>query len=81
MGGLAAAVEDFMKTAVWGTPDRVPRELESRRQMIGDFEPNASFRFGGLPYEKADALLNLFAKEVLPVLKTWHAPAVAHAAQ
>jgi hypothetical protein len=70
-----------MNAAVWGTTDRVLRELEARRQLIGDFELNASFRFGGLPYEKADASVNLFAKEVLPVLKTWHAPAAANAAQ
>ena len=80
-GGLAATVEGFMKAALWGTADRVSPELEARRQLIGDFELNASFRFGGLPYEKADTSLNLFAKEVLPVLKTWHAPAVAQAAQ
>jgi hypothetical protein len=76
-----SAIEGFMKAAVWGTSDRVRRELEARRQLIGDFEPNASFRVGGLPYEKADASLNLLAKEVLPVLKTWHVPAVANAAE
>ena len=35
---------------------------------------------GGLPYRKADAAPNLFATEALPVLKTWHAPAIANAA-
>ena len=43
-------------------------------------------RKGGLPaavegFMKAGTSLNLFAKEVLPVLKTWHAPAVTNAAQ
>jgi hypothetical protein len=65
---------------VWGDPDRVLRELEARRQVIGDFELNVSFRFGGIPYEKAEASLQLFAKEVLPVLKSWQCPA-ANAAQ
>ena len=41
-----------MKAAIWGTTDRVLRELEARRQLIGDFELNASFRFGGIPYRK-----------------------------
>jgi hypothetical protein len=36
---------------------------------------NVAFRFGGIPYEKAEASLQLFAKEVLPVLKSWHSPA------
>jgi hypothetical protein len=46
-----------------------------RRAVIGDFELNVSFRFGGIPYEKAQASLQLFAREVLPVLKSWHSPA------
>jgi hypothetical protein len=62
-----------MKAAVWGTPDRVLRELESRRAVIGEFELDAAFRFGGIPYDTAEASLRLFAKEVLPVLKTWKA--------
>jgi alkanesulfonate monooxygenase SsuD/methylene tetrahydromethanopterin reductase-like flavin-dependent oxidoreductase (luciferase family) len=70
-GGLEGAVEGFMKAAVWGTPDRVLRELEARRAAIGDFELNVAFRFGGVPYDVAERGLKLFAKEVLPVLKTW----------
>lgn len=69
--GLEGAVAGFMQAAVWGTPDRVLRELEARRALIGDFELNLSFRFGGIRYEDADASLRLFASEVLPVLKTW----------
>ncbi len=70
-GGLEGAVDGFMKAAVWGTPDRILRELEARRVVIGDFELNVAFRFGGIPYEKAEASLRLFGKEVLPVLKSW----------
>ncbi len=70
-GGLEGATEGFMKAAVWGTPERILRELETRRQTIGDFELNVAFRFGGVPYEFAERGLRLFAREVLPVLKTW----------
>src|ERR1700751_3906735 len=70
-GGLEGAVEGFMKAAVWGTPDRILRELEARGGVIGDFELNVAFRFGGIPYDKAEASLRLFAREVLPVLKSW----------
>jgi hypothetical protein len=52
---LTAAVEGAMKAAVWGTPDRVLDELEACRQLIGDFELNASSRFGGTPYGTANA--------------------------
>jgi hypothetical protein len=58
-----------MKAASWGTPDKILRGLEERRKIIGDFELNVAFRFGGTPYEVAERGLKLFAKEVLPVLK------------
>jgi alkanesulfonate monooxygenase SsuD/methylene tetrahydromethanopterin reductase-like flavin-dependent oxidoreductase (luciferase family) len=80
-GGLDGAVDGFMKAAVWGTPDRILRELEARRGVIGDFELNVSFRFGGIPYDKAETSLRLFAKEVLPVLQSWRAPTAAQAAE
>ena len=80
-GGLEGAVAGFMQAAIWGTPERVLRELESRRGVIGDFELNAAFRFGGVPYEIAERSLKMFAKEILPVLKTWRAETAAQAAE
>ena len=68
---LEGAVDGFMKAASWGTPDKILRGLEERRNLLGDFELNVSFRFGGTPYEVAERGLRLFAKEVLPVLKSW----------
>lgn len=70
-GGLEGATDGFMKAAIWGTPERILRELEARRGTIGDFELNVAFRFGGVPYDTAERGLRLFAKEVLPVLKLW----------
>src|ERR671926_214820 len=67
--GLEGAVAGFMQAASWGTPDKILRGLEQRRKMIGDFELNVAFRFGGMPYAVAERGLKLFAKEVLPVLK------------
>jgi alkanesulfonate monooxygenase SsuD/methylene tetrahydromethanopterin reductase-like flavin-dependent oxidoreductase (luciferase family) len=69
--GLEGAVEGFMKAASWGTPDKILRGLEERRALLGDFELNVSFRFGGTPYDVAERGLKLFAEEVLPVLKSW----------
>jgi alkanesulfonate monooxygenase SsuD/methylene tetrahydromethanopterin reductase-like flavin-dependent oxidoreductase (luciferase family) len=80
-GGMDGAIDGFMKAAVWGQPDRILRELEARRAVIGDFELDTAFRFGGIPYETAEASLRLFAKEVLPVLKTWTSAPVASAAE
>ena len=54
---------------------------EARRAAVGEFELCTSFRFGGTPYELAENSLRLYAKEVLPVLKGWGAPAAAAAAK
>jgi len=67
--GLEGAVAGFMQAASWGTPDKILRGLEARRKILGDFELNVAFRFGGTPYDVAERGLKLFAKEVLPVLK------------
>jgi alkanesulfonate monooxygenase SsuD/methylene tetrahydromethanopterin reductase-like flavin-dependent oxidoreductase (luciferase family) len=69
--GLEGAVNGFMQAASWGTPDRILRSLEARRKLLGNFELNVAFRFGGTPYEVSERGLKLFAKEVLPVLKSW----------
>ncbi len=79
--GLEGAVTGFMKAASWGTPDKILRGLEERRKLVGDFELNVSFRFGGTPFEVSERGLKLFAKEVLPVLKSWGPAKVAQAAE
>src|SRR6201995_4920515 len=70
-GGLEGAVAGFMQAASWGTPDKILRGLEARRKLLGDFEMNVAFRFGGTPYDVSERGLKLFAKEVLPVVKKW----------
>ena len=70
-GGLEGAVAGFMQAASWGTPDKILRGLEDRRRLLGSYELNVAFRFGGTPYEVSERGLRLFAKEVLPVLKSW----------
>jgi alkanesulfonate monooxygenase SsuD/methylene tetrahydromethanopterin reductase-like flavin-dependent oxidoreductase (luciferase family) len=80
-GGLEGAVTGFMRAASWGTPDKILRGLEERRNIIGDFELNVAFRFGGTPYEVAERSLRLFAKEVLPVLKSPSSSKVREAAE
>ena len=69
--GVEGAVAGFMEAASWGTPDKILRGLEERRKLLGDFELNVAFRFGGTPMEISERSLKLFADEVLPVLKSW----------
>jgi alkanesulfonate monooxygenase SsuD/methylene tetrahydromethanopterin reductase-like flavin-dependent oxidoreductase (luciferase family) len=79
--GLDGATAGFMQAAIWGTPDRILRELETRRDVLGEFELNVAFRFGGIPYDLAESGLKLFAKEVLPALKSWRGEETARAAE
>lgn len=79
--GVDGMIDGFMKAAIWGPPDRILRALEERRALMGAFEMATSFRFGGIPYPLAEASLRLFAREVLPVLKSWQPVPVAVAAQ
>jgi hypothetical protein len=74
-------VTGFMRAASWGTPEKILRGLEERRKVIGDFEANVAFRFGGIPYEVAERGLKLFAKEVLPALKSEFPTKVREAAE
>jgi alkanesulfonate monooxygenase SsuD/methylene tetrahydromethanopterin reductase-like flavin-dependent oxidoreductase (luciferase family) len=69
--GRDGLVNALLQVAVRGTPDQVLRAYEARRELLGDYELNSSFRFGGIPLAKAEASMRLFAKEVLPVLKRW----------
>ncbi len=69
--GESGFLKGFMQASAWGTPDDVLKILEARRKLLGSYELATSFRFGGIPYEKAEQSLRLFAKEVLPVLKSW----------
>jgi len=80
-GGLEGATRGFMQAASWGTPEKILRGLEERRRLLGSFELNISFRFGGTPLAVCERGLKLFAKEVLPVLKTWEKPKPALAAE
>lgn len=76
--GVQGMIDGFMKAAVWGSPERILRALEERRATMGQLELATSFRFGGIPFALAERSMRLFAKEVLPVLKSWQAiPAAA----
>lgn len=75
--GVEGMIDGFMKAAIWGAPDRILRALEERRALLGGFEMATSFRFGGIPYDLAESSMRLFAREVLPVIRTWQSEAVA----
>lgn len=69
--GFEGYVKGFHASCAYGTPDQILTRLEARRAIIGPFEQCTCFRFGGIPFDEAEASFELFAKEVLPVLQTW----------
>ena len=70
--GEAGFLKGFMGSNAYGTPDDILSAFESRKEALGPFELATCFRYGGIPFEEATASLELFAAEVLPVLKEWN---------
>ncbi len=74
--GLETMADAYLAVNVWGTPEQIVQDLAARRELIGDFDLTACFRYAGLPYADAEASLRLFATDVMPMLRSW-APATA----
>ena len=69
--GMENVLKAYLDQQIWGTPDQILRRYEERRKTFGDFGTLLAFRFAGLPFEDVRRSQELFAKEVLPVLKEW----------
>ena len=54
--GRDGLVNALLQVAVRGTPEQVLRAYEARRELLGDFELNSSFRFGGIPLGEGGGL-------------------------
>ncbi len=67
--GLEQMCDMYLGVQAWGTPDQIIERLLFRRELIGDFDLTACFRFSGLPYEEASASMRTFAADVLPTLR------------
>ena len=66
-------VEEFSKGVVAGTPKMI---LERMWELKEIYKPQGFFPhvyFGGMPQEEALKNMHLFAKKVLPELKSWEA--------
>ena len=69
--GETGFLEGFLSATAHGTPEQVIERYRARYELLGSFEAAPAFRFGGVPFEEAEASMRLFAKEVLPELKSW----------
>ena len=69
--GSTGFLKGFLEATCHGTPRQILDRYRERWELIGPFEAAPAFRFGGIPFQEAEASMRLFAAEVLPELKTW----------
>ncbi|MBI4694118.1 MAG: LLM class flavin-dependent oxidoreductase [Gammaproteobacteria bacterium] len=69
--GKENVIKGYVEQQVWGTPDQILRKFEDRFAFMGRYGVLCVFRYGGAPQDVALRSLELFAKEVMPVLRTW----------
>jgi alkanesulfonate monooxygenase SsuD/methylene tetrahydromethanopterin reductase-like flavin-dependent oxidoreductase (luciferase family) len=67
--GLDKMCDMYLGVNVWGTPDQIIDRLRERRDIIGDFDLTACFRYSGLPFDDAERSMRTFASAVLPALR------------
>ncbi|MGH7986915.1 MAG: LLM class flavin-dependent oxidoreductase [Candidatus Binataceae bacterium] len=70
----------FTKTQCYGTPERCVETLRTIASTMDAAEFVGIFKYGGMPAEKAERSMKLFAAEVLPHIQRGTSPAVASAA-
>ena len=69
--GDAGFLQGFLDATAHGTPAQILANYRARWELIGPFEVAPSFRFGGIPYDQAEASMRLFSAEVIPELRSW----------
>ena len=67
--GEDEAAESYLDLQPWGTPDQCIEQVIDMQKKIGTDHINFSFRFADMPPAEAAQSLQLFAQEVLPVIK------------
>ena len=74
MGALDVAL-DGGRGAVAGTPREVLDHMWELKEQYGPQGFFPHLYYGGMPQEESLANIHLFAKEVLPEIKSWEAEA------
>jgi alkanesulfonate monooxygenase SsuD/methylene tetrahydromethanopterin reductase-like flavin-dependent oxidoreductase (luciferase family) len=69
--GKEGMMQAYLDQQIWGTPDEILRQFEDRRKLMGTTGALLCFRFAGMPFEASERSQSIFAKEVMPVLKSW----------
>lgn len=67
--GLEAAADGFVASPIVGSPDEVIDRITEIKDVLGDFELTIIPRIGECTFEETEDSLELFAEEVLPIIK------------
>jgi alkanesulfonate monooxygenase SsuD/methylene tetrahydromethanopterin reductase-like flavin-dependent oxidoreductase (luciferase family) len=68
-GGIDAMTSFFVNLQVYGTPEQCYEKILDIQKRTGAEAFNAVLSYGGMPYDLAEASVQLFAREVMPALK------------
>jgi alkanesulfonate monooxygenase SsuD/methylene tetrahydromethanopterin reductase-like flavin-dependent oxidoreductase (luciferase family) len=77
--GLEAAVNGFIDSQCWGTPEQILEKYKSRVELVGSMRANMAISYAGMPFDLASASLDLIGREVAPELRKMKIPAGAPA--
>jgi alkanesulfonate monooxygenase SsuD/methylene tetrahydromethanopterin reductase-like flavin-dependent oxidoreductase (luciferase family) len=64
----SAIAENMTSGHPSGTPDAIIEQTRALAEAFGTSEITFVFRYGGMPLEKAQKSMDLFARRVLPAL-------------
>ena len=76
-GGAQRMSDFFVDLHPWGTPEQVHAKILEIQRLTGAEGFVALFSYGGMPYELAERNMRLFAKTVMPELKSHGVSAAA----
>ncbi|HEX4109969.1 MAG TPA: LLM class flavin-dependent oxidoreductase [Solirubrobacteraceae bacterium] len=74
--GLQAAVEGFIQSQCWGTPEQMVEKIKRRIEVYGhEIRAALAVSYAGMPFDTVQASLDLIGEKVVPVLHELRVPA------
>ena len=67
--GKDGMAKTYLDVTAWGTPKEIVDKFEYRKSLLGEFDINPCFLFGGMSYEEAAESMRSFARHVIPALR------------
>ena len=69
--GLEATCTAFVNAQDFGTPKQVLDKIERRNRILGGIDVSMCTSYGGMDYADVEKNMRLFARTVMPELKSW----------